>query len=667
MEYYENEYFIDEKLKENMFYKEDHKQLEEMGFDPLFIKKIYAFNNITNIDNAINFMTKENNIYQHEFLPNIENEYCFYCKEKEENHIPIKIYENEIKKKEKDVLEIKENDDSNFEFDCNKINVLDYKKIKIFIKIKELKDESGDKIDFDEKMYKKLKEKGKNSTCKIISKDDIENALNGTGFFCRIPYLNKKIKVLLTNNHILNYNSIRKGNEIKLSYKNDIKFIQLTDERNYWTNETYDFTCIEILNKDGIKDFYEMEIYDSEKCNNKTDIMVVQYPRGLIKINKGSLISINDTQISHNVKTNFGSSGSPIILFKQNKVIGIHRGYSQIQKVNLGINIKYIIDYINKNEISYSINIEKDNLENEIQILNYVKSKSNLFSFFYNNDNDLEKCFEIILDKEKIPFCWKYKFPKEGKYTIKFISNQLLWNMNHIFSECNFITYIDLSYFNTIEVFNMSYLFNKCNSLTNIDLSNTNTINVKTMEGMFYECSKLESLNLSNFNTKNVNDMSYMFFNCSSLINLDLSKFDTSNVNNISYMFNGCVSLNSLNLSYFKTNNVKNMELMFYKCSSLTSLDLSNFNTDNVTNMYGMFSECSSLTSLNLSNFNTKNVNDMRYMFFKCSSLITLNISKFNSENAKINSIFEEANEKCVISCSDNKIIDEYQKEFNNL
>ena len=38
------------------------------------------------------------------------------------------------------------------------------------------------------------------------------------------------------------------------------------------------------------------------------------------------------------------------------------------------------------------------------------------------------------------------------------------------------------------------------------------------MRSMFYNCNSLTSLDLSNFNTQNVTDMSYMFSNCNSLI-----------------------------------------------------------------------------------------------------------------------------------------------------
>ena len=51
-------------------------------------------------------------------------------------------------------------------------------------------------IEKNEEIIKKLKNKGKIATCKIIEKNQ------GSGFFCKISYLNKTIKILFTNNHI---------------------------------------------------------------------------------------------------------------------------------------------------------------------------------------------------------------------------------------------------------------------------------------------------------------------------------------------------------------------------------------------------------------------------------------------------------------------------------
>ena len=151
-------------------------------------------------------------------------------------------------------------------------------------------------------------------------------------------------------------------------------------------------------------------------------------------------------------------------------------------------------------------------------------------------------------------------------------------------------------------VTSLSRLFSSCNSLTTLDVSNFNTSEVFSMGSMFSSCNSLTTLDLSNFNTINVTNMGYMFYNCNSLTTLDLSNFNTINVTNMYNMFQGCNILTTLDLSNFNTINVTNIGYMFYNCNSLTTLDLSNFNTNNVTDMSSMFQGCDSLTTVKVIN-----------------------------------------------------------------
>ena len=297
----------------------------------------------------------------------------------------------------------------------------------------------------------------------------------------------------------------------------------------------------------------------------------------------------------------------------------------------------------NKNEINCIYDIKKGEEMNEerikIQILNsYEEIKRNYGNFpswdfngTSENEDELKNC-DIFINNKRIPFCYNYEFPKEGKYKIKFVFYKPLTNLNFMFYDCNQLKSINLSDFNTEKVNNMSNMFSNCSSLKTIDISNFNTENVTNMDSMFSNCYSLTELNLSNFNTENVSNMSYMFSNCSSLTELDLSNFNTENVSNMSYMFSDCSSLLKLSISNFKNENVSNMSYMFSDCSSLSELNLSNFTTAKVVDMSYMFSDCSSLSELNLSNFNTENVINMESMFSNCSSLIGLHLSNFDTK-----------------------------------
>ena len=213
-----------------------------------------------------------------------------------------------------------------------------------------LEEDYGETIE----LYKKIKEfllkKSKVATCKIISEEN-GKPLHGIGFFCKIPLEGKIMKVLFTNNHILNKNSIKEGEIFKCRYKDELKKLEIKN-RKYFKNEELDYTCIEILNEDKIEDFFEIE---NENSNNPTeynveDVALLQYPKGgPLKINAGCLVKTEGNQIFHKVTTICGSSDSPIILLlRKYKIIGIHCALSDKLKMNRGINIKDILDDIKK-------------------------------------------------------------------------------------------------------------------------------------------------------------------------------------------------------------------------------------------------------------------------------------------------------------------------------
>ena len=84
---------------------------------------------------------------------------------------------------------------------------------------------------------------------------------------------------------------------------------------------------------------------------------------------------INNYDIIHLCSTDNGSSGSPIINLENNKIIGIHKQGSI--NFNKGTLLKYPLnDFIknikeNKNNIIIGeININKDNINKDIQIIN---------------------------------------------------------------------------------------------------------------------------------------------------------------------------------------------------------------------------------------------------------------------------------------------------------
>ena len=63
----------------------------------------------------------------------------------------------------------------------------------------------------------------KNCICKIY----LDKGRNGTGFFCHIPYNNKIISVLITNNHVLDSNYLKENKMLNISINDEALFKKL--------------------------------------------------------------------------------------------------------------------------------------------------------------------------------------------------------------------------------------------------------------------------------------------------------------------------------------------------------------------------------------------------------------------------------------------------------
>ena len=173
---------------------------------------------------------------------------------------------------------------------------------------------------------------------------------NGTGFFALIPYKNTLLKVLITNNHVLNADAIKDEKIITFSINNNIKDIKIKKERKRYTSEKFDTTIIEIKEEiDSLEDIVEylevddinikcikeyQKAFSDEHFNNlyKDDsLYVLNYLGGKeIVASYGIFVTIKDSEIYHKCSTDNGSSGSPILSLENNKLIGVHYGYSKI-------------------------------------------------------------------------------------------------------------------------------------------------------------------------------------------------------------------------------------------------------------------------------------------------------------------------------------------------
>ena len=98
-------FFSRESLLIDTNYNQDFYILEEMGYNKIMIKKVYAFLKPNSLEQAINYMTEENGIYFHNFYKDYKHKKkgCYICGKPKENHSDYTLDENE----EEDIIDEK--------------------------------------------------------------------------------------------------------------------------------------------------------------------------------------------------------------------------------------------------------------------------------------------------------------------------------------------------------------------------------------------------------------------------------------------------------------------------------------------------------------------------------------------------------------------------------
>ena len=141
-----------------------------------------------------------------------------------------------------------------------------------------------------------------NCICKIY-----KNGSTGTGFFCKIPLKDKDnfLRVLITNNHVLDENDIEDNKYINFSINNKqiYKKILIDKSRIRFTKKDNDIdvTIIEIKENDDIKNYLELEendlIQESQNLEleyREKSVYILHYPRGdEIKVSYGIIKNKN--------------------------------------------------------------------------------------------------------------------------------------------------------------------------------------------------------------------------------------------------------------------------------------------------------------------------------------------------------------------------------------
>ena len=201
------------------------------------------------------------------------------------------------------------------------------------------------------------------SVCKIIIKD----GKIGTGFFIKLYKNNREFFCIMTNEHIITQELINSNKKIIVYYdaQNERIDINLNIKERFikeYKEFDLDITIIEILKEDNIDKKYFLLPYLDEYTNLiNENIYIVQFPNGDLSYSKGKIIKIDKFEITHDVLTKSGSSGSPIFLENTTRVIGIHKQGNKNKKINHGNFLYPIIQALESNS--------------EIKLLNDTNSK----------------------------------------------------------------------------------------------------------------------------------------------------------------------------------------------------------------------------------------------------------------------------------------------------
>ena len=258
------------------------------------------------------------------------------------------------------------------------------------------------------------------------------------GIFCKIPYLDNLMNILIINKAIINID------KIKVLINNKYKEIKIEKRRKY-INKKYDITIIEIHEKLKINYMeYNENILNINKHKlyiNKT-IYTLQFADNKNKyISYGKIEDINENYYYY--KCNNKYSVLPILDILNNKIIGIN--IKSDNNNSKGIFMNYIIDefIINEFEEKYNLKIKKRYIEKfeKTDILKIIKNEDLKFLNYFKELKELNLSNSNISD---IKILEKVKFEKLEKLDL---SENKLSDIN-ILEKVNFKELKELNLYN---------------------------------------------------------------------------------------------------------------------------------------------------------------------------------------------------------------------------
>ena len=194
--------------------------------------------------------------------------------------------------------------------------------------------------------------------------------------------------------------------------KEEEKEINLENNRYKYTNEEFDFTVIEIIEEDGIIDILEIDKFINSKDYKDEGIFSIQYPRELkIQFIAGKIMDKKNNLFSYSIEMDSVSSGSPILLMANNKVIGLHTDRAKINNIkeNLGIPLNLIINTISIPRINKNNN---EKIIDAFKEINKTENKISSIMVEIGDSEDIDKIEKLDINYNYI----KRLSIREGEY-----------------------------------------------------------------------------------------------------------------------------------------------------------------------------------------------------------------------------------------------------------
>ena len=289
----------------------------------------------------------------------------------------------------------------------------------------------------------------------------------GTGFFMKTNIKGNNIPFLYTNYHIIEQEDLNDKKTFYIYYgpKDKEKKVSIKLDRNKRIIKLFkkpvDVTLIEILQidnipedkylflddsylKDGFESYVDKNFYLAGYPNNEINA-------GDIFLCSGKILGINGFEFNHDLDTRKGSSGSPVCLIENNKVIGIHKNGDQNLNMNYGVFLGYILESLENENVNIEINnnnnknnndINNNNINNNNINNNNINSNNiNIDSNYINIDN-----INIINNNNNDNYCfftfreYKEDYLKFHKMIANHYVNQSEYNFNKNYKQlCNYL------------------------------------------------------------------------------------------------------------------------------------------------------------------------------------------------------------------------------------